>query len=117
VFLLADSVGSILSYDILSRSSLSCTTNSDSRATLVDASLPPTPAVNSPLNADDRVSFESSTSIGHAVFDFEVSDFFMFGSPTGLVLAYRRLLDHTHQGKALKKYFCSIVFSFLNYLI
>ena len=103
MFLLADSVGSILSYDILSRSSLSSNTNSDSRGTLVETGQSPTPTVNPPLNAEDRVSFESTSSIGVAVFDFEVSDFFMFGSPTGLVLAYRRLLDRTHQGKELKQ--------------
>jgi hypothetical protein len=97
VFLLADSVGSIISYDILSRSSLSCNPNSDSRGTLVDTHIP-TSADPQP-STDDRLSFESSsTTISSGLFDFEVSDFFMLGSPTGLVLAYRRLIDRTSNG-------------------
>ena len=31
-------------------------------------------------------------SVDHAMFDFEVSKFFAFGSPIGLVLAYRRFM-------------------------
>ena len=35
----------------------------------------------------------SVESVDHAMLDFEVSKFFAFGSPIGLVLAYRRFLN------------------------
>lgn len=57
-----------------------------------------------------KFSFETSLSmdsVDHAMFDFEVSKFFAFGSPIGLVLAYRRFMhgedrtgnDHTYHCK------------------
>lgn len=39
-------------------------------------------------------------------FDFEVSDFFMFGSPLGLVLALRKTVIPTLDGKLLSKGYC-----------
>ena len=92
VFLIADSVGSIISYDILSHSSLTSTPYSDNSSVFVNASDAPAEAVD--LSENNRFSFESSSSssVQAGSLDFEVSDFFMLGSPTGLVMAYRRLL-------------------------
>jgi DDHD domain len=106
-------VGSIISYDILSRSSLSCNPNSDSHGTLVDAKHYSSSSADPQPNTDDQLSFESSSStIASGLFDFEVSDFFMLGSPTGLVLAYRRLTDRSSHGNAWK--FCCVQLSSKN---
>ena len=40
----------------------------------------------------------SVESVDHVLFDFEVSKFFAFGSPIGLVLAYRRFLNGEDRG-------------------
>lgn len=40
----------------------------------------------------------SIESVDHVMFDFEVSKFFAFGSPIGLVLAYRRFLNGEDRG-------------------
>ena len=40
----------------------------------------------------------SVESVDHVMFDFEVSKFFAFGSPIGLVLAYRRFTNGEDRG-------------------
>ncbi|GBM43212.1 Membrane-associated phosphatidylinositol transfer protein 1 [Araneus ventricosus] len=51
--------------------------------------------VNRLLSAPNtrRHSSASNDQSSHLKFDFEVSDFFMFGSPLGTVLAYRKMLS------------------------
>lgn len=51
----------------------------------------------------------SVESVDNVMFDFEVGKFFAFGSPIGLVLAYRRFLngeDRGGLGKNLSSEFC-----------
>lgn len=44
----------------------------------------------------------SVDSVDHVMFDFEVSKFFAFGSPIGLVLAYRRFMNGEDKGGSIK---------------
>lgn len=111
MFLISDSIGSMIGYDILSRSGLSCHPNGDSRGTLVDShpSASAADPSSSSFSADERLSNESTSStVTTGLLDFEVSDFFMLGSPMGLVLAYRRLLDRSNHGINSKTSFLTV---------
>ena len=44
----------------------------------------------------------SVESVDHVMFDFEVSKFFAFGSPIGLVLAYRRFMNGEDRGGSIE---------------
>ncbi|XP_064461362.1 protein retinal degeneration B-like isoform X2 [Ornithodoros turicata] len=56
-----------------------------------------------------RSSSCSSEQGGHGRFDFEVTDFFMFGSPIALVLAYRKMLSFDEKNAPLPRPQCSQV--------
>lgn len=58
-----------------------------------------------------RSSSCSSEQGGHGRFDFEVSDFFMFGSPMALVLAYRKMLSFDDKNAPLPRPQCSQVYN------
>ncbi|XP_077510222.1 retinal degeneration B isoform X1 [Amblyomma americanum] len=58
-----------------------------------------------------RSSSCSSEQGGHGRFDFEVSDFFMFGSPIALVLAYRKMLSFDDKNAPLPRPQCSQVYN------
>lgn len=47
-------------------------------------------------------------------FEFEVSDFFLFGSPLGLVLALRKTVIPMLDGKLLHTEKCNICYSVIN---
>uniref|UniRef100_A0A671P7B9 Membrane-associated phosphatidylinositol transfer protein 2-like n=1 Tax=Sinocyclocheilus anshuiensis TaxID=1608454 RepID=A0A671P7B9_9TELE len=122
VCLIGDCVGGILGFDALCSSNVTVSEsqNSSRRGSIVSTFLVPavqtTPKNSCPANAatppptsepqNDPGSRRSSSSTmlegGGALgkFDFEVSDFFLFGSPLGLVLALRKTvvpsLDMAH---------------------
>lgn len=50
-------------------------------------------------------------------FDFEVSDFFLFGSPLGLVLALRKTVIPMLDGKIVSVEDCSSCFNILSDLL
>lgn len=81
VVILADSMGSLLAHDALCRSS------SHETATEHDGPDPHR------LHASTSRTASSSGEHRPQRLDFEVSDFFMFGSPLSIVLASRRLTD------------------------
>ncbi|CAN7988007.1 unnamed protein product, partial [Ixodes pacificus] len=58
-----------------------------------------------------RSSSCSSEQGGHGRFDFDVSDFFMFGSPVALVLAYRKMLSFDDKNAPLVRPQCSQVYN------
>ncbi|XP_050022693.1 protein retinal degeneration B [Dermacentor andersoni] len=58
-----------------------------------------------------RSSSCSSEQGGHGRFDFEVSDFFMFGSPIALVMAYRKMLSFDDKNAPLPRPQCSQVYN------
>jgi len=92
VCLVADGVGSLLAYDILCRTPDSCWPvrgRRGSGATLVDAGL----SVDCVQSASDGCCSVDSTSEAAVTnqFEFDVSEFFILGSPLALVLAYRQL--------------------------
>lgn len=53
----------------------------------------------------------SVDSVDHLLFDFEVSKFFAFGSPIGLVLAYRRFMNGEDRGAVPPKPACNQVYN------
>ena len=104
VCLVADGVGSLLGYDIL------CRTPPDnsgpmrrhgSGSTLVDAGhsdfLPPVSDSKDPAEGCAGRHPDVADSVTDSVvIEFEVSEFFMLGSPVALVLAYRQLCAEQH---------------------
>jgi len=105
VCIVADAVGSLLGYDILCRtpdnSGSMC--RHGSGATLVEAGYSDLShsAANSREPADGCASRhpDPADSASDAVvdqFEFDVSEFFMLGSPVALVLAYRQLCGEHH---------------------
>lgn len=102
VVFVGDGVGSILGYDALCRTQ-QIQSRHESENSLLDSALPggeviftETPCADlssSHLQAPSPRRRSSSTSENphHCKLEFEVSDFFMFGSPLSLVLAYRKV--------------------------
>lgn len=89
VVLIGDSMGSILAYDALCRSSVKQGENDG-----------PEIDCNIEIGSDGKLltapvfrrrSSSTSEQCGLTRLDFEVTEFFMFGSPLALVLAYRKL--------------------------
>ncbi|XP_071856529.1 retinal degeneration B isoform X7 [Bombus fervidus] len=90
---IGDSVGAILTYDALCRSAHS---RHNSENNILDNQ-----GIENSTNAEDgkhltapsprRKSSSISDTPSHCKLDFEVGEFFMFGSPLALVLAYRKI--------------------------
>ncbi|CAL7947667.1 unnamed protein product [Xylocopa violacea] len=87
-----DSVGAILTYDALCRTSYS---RHNSESNILDNQ-----CIENNTNAEDgkhltapspRRKSSSLSDSSHCKLDFEVGEFFMFGSPLALVLAYRKI--------------------------
>ncbi|XP_076755807.1 retinal degeneration B [Xylocopa sonorina] len=87
-----DSVGAILTYDALCKTSYS---RHNSESNILDNQ-----CIENNTNAEDgkhltapspRRKSSSLSDSSHCKLDFEVGDFFMFGSPLALVLAYRKI--------------------------
>uniref|UniRef100_A0A672NTQ4 Phosphatidylinositol transfer protein membrane associated 2 n=1 Tax=Sinocyclocheilus grahami TaxID=75366 RepID=A0A672NTQ4_SINGR len=97
VCLIGDCVGGILGFDALCSSNVTVSEsqNSSRRGSIVSVQVN-THTLHSSVLRNDPGSRRSSSSTmlegGGALgkFDFEVSDFFLFGSPLGLVLALRK---------------------------
>lgn len=99
VAIIGDSMGAILAHDALCRTSQhgrhgSEASNLDDdhfgHGLLFDPELDATKLLTAPTPRR-RSSSTSDSRVPH--FDFEVGDFFMFGSPLAIVLAARRLID------------------------
>lgn len=96
VCLVGDSMGSILGYDALCRSNRS----NDS-----DILVPDTDIIVAHENGNSLMTIpgirrsSSSNDLINAKFEFEINDFFMFGSPLALVLAFRKISSHDRNSK------------------
>uniref|UniRef100_A0A8C6PXM5 Phosphatidylinositol transfer protein membrane associated 2 n=1 Tax=Nothobranchius furzeri TaxID=105023 RepID=A0A8C6PXM5_NOTFU len=98
VCLIGDCVGGILGFDALcnSGSTVNESQNSSRRGSVISyVCLVSISSLHSSVLRNDAVSRRSSSStmldgVSLGKFDFEVSDFFLFGSPLGLVLALRK---------------------------
>ncbi|XP_022246959.1 protein retinal degeneration B-like isoform X2 [Limulus polyphemus] len=55
-------------------------------------------------------STSSDQSIQHKI-EFEVSDFFMFGSPLGMIMAYRKIMSFDEKNTPPPRPFCSQVYN------
>ncbi|XP_058805045.1 protein retinal degeneration B isoform X2 [Phymastichus coffea] len=93
VCFIGDSVGSILAYDALCRSA-QYQSRHDSENSILDTDnhdniLEDSRHLSAP--SPRRRSSSTSDNSHHVKLDFEVSEFFMFGSPLSLVLAYRKI--------------------------
>ncbi|GFV52968.1 protein retinal degeneration B [Trichonephila clavipes] len=73
----------------------------------------PTRRINRLLSAPNtrRHSSASNDQSSHHKLDFEVSDFFMFGSPLGTVLAYRKMLTFDDKSSPPSRPSCSQVYN------
>jgi len=98
----ADCVGSLLAYDILCRPPTDTLPRHGSGATLVDTIHSDSAAADSKDHSSDGCSGRHSDAADAASdaaldqFEFDVSEFFMLGSPMALVLAYRQLCAQQH---------------------
>ncbi|XP_075974197.1 retinal degeneration B [Anticarsia gemmatalis] len=99
VCIVGDSMGSVLAYDALVRT-LQYQSRHDSENSILDTeiTIPNDPMEphylnKSHLQAPTPRRRSSSTSDNHVKFEFEVSDFFTFGSPLSLILASRKISD------------------------
>lgn len=93
--IIADSIGSILAYDALCRSTKYASRHGSENSILDNNHPKDEVQINETglLSAPPPRRRSSSTSeqSGQVKLDFEVTDFFMFGSPLALVLAYRKI--------------------------
>ncbi|KZC13276.1 Protein retinal degeneration B [Dufourea novaeangliae] len=86
---IGDSVGAILTYDALCRSTHS---RHNSENNILDGQATENSDCGRHLTAPSpRRKSSSISDFQHSKLDFEVGDFFMFGSPLALVLAYRKI--------------------------
>lgn len=98
VCFVGDSIGSVLAYDSLCRTS-QYQSRHDSENSILDTeiTIPNDPTEHylnkSHLQAPTPRRRSSSTSENHVKFEFEVTDFFTFGSPLSLILASRKMSD------------------------
>lgn len=98
VCIVGDSVGSILAYDSLCRT-LQYQSRHDSENSILDTeiTIPNDPTENfinkSHLQAPTPRRRSSSTSDNQVKLEFEVSDFFTFGSPLSVIVASRKIAD------------------------
>lgn len=99
VCIVGDSMGSVLAYDALVRS-FQYNSRHDSENSILDTeiTIPNDPLDQQYLNkshlqAPTPRRRSSSTSENQIKFEFEVSDFFTFGSPLSLILASRKVSD------------------------
>ncbi|XP_076386696.1 retinal degeneration B isoform X3 [Megachile rotundata] len=101
---IGDSVGAILTYDALCRSTHS---RHNSENNILDNQ-----GVESSGNPEDgkhltapspRRKSSSISEMSHCKLDFEVGEFFMFGSPLALVLAYRKISSSSDKTSNIKR--------------
>nr|XP_012152056.1 PREDICTED: protein retinal degeneration B isoform X3 [Megachile rotundata] len=101
---IGDSVGAILTYDALCRSTHS---RHNSENNILDNQ-----GVENSGNPEDgkhltapspRRKSSSISEMSHCKLDFEVGEFFMFGSPLALVLAYRKISSSSDKTSNIKR--------------
>jgi membrane-associated phosphatidylinositol transfer protein len=93
VAVVADSMGAVLVHDALCRMSRHDSDASlDIAADLADSQLDASKLLTAP-SPRRRRSSSTSADARYPRFEFEIGDFFMFGSPLSIVLAARRLTD------------------------
>lgn len=116
IALIGDSMGAILAYDALCRTTTTATSGSGSSSGYTDDDriidndamdvkkllVAPSPRRRSSSSSESRLP----------KFDFEVGDFFMFGTPLSIVLASRQLNDSKKGEKKKKFTLCYIVVNF-----
>ncbi|CAK9810045.1 Protein retinal degeneration B [Anthophora plagiata] len=99
---IGDSVGAILTYDALCRSTHS---RHNSENNILDSQIVENNAEDGKhLTAPSPRRKSSSTSdSSHCRLEFEVGEFFMFGSPLSLVLAYRKISSASDKTSNIKR--------------
>ncbi|CAH1186663.1 unnamed protein product [Phyllotreta striolata] len=116
VCFIADSMGSILAYDSLCRTtkyssrhgSENSILESDLQKVLDDVHINETGHLSAPPPRRRSSSTSEQTQLK---LDFEVSEFFMFGSPLALVLAYRRISSQDDKSNAITRPVCLQVYN------
>ncbi|KAH1011851.1 hypothetical protein HUJ04_001131 [Dendroctonus ponderosae] len=107
----ADSLGSILGYDALCRTSSSHSRHG-SENSILDNEHKDDFANDSFLTTRHPARRSSSISeASHIKLEFEVSDFFLFGSPLALVLAFRRLSAQDEKSGSINRPACLQVYN------
>ncbi|XP_066149223.1 protein retinal degeneration B isoform X2 [Euwallacea fornicatus] len=107
----ADSLGSILAYDALCRSSDGKSRHGSENSILDDHK---DDYLNDSMHLSTRNPRRRSSSTSdasHIKLEFEVSDFFLFGSPLALVLAYRRLSAPDEKSGQISRPSCHQVYN------
>ena len=107
VCILADSVGSLLAYDALCREPMTRTDTSEGEDDDHGDSLSPLPSGHGTKNSHLSVKNDIRTSNFH----FDVSHFFLLGSPLPIVLAYRQNLASDSNGRAHARPNCAQVYN------
>lgn len=106
----ADSLGSILAYDALCRSVEGKSRHGSENSILDDHKEDYLNDTHLSTRNPRRRS-SSTSEAAHMRLEFEVSDFFLFGSPLALVLAYRRLSAQDDKSGFISRPFCHQVYN------
>ncbi|XP_023026564.2 retinal degeneration B isoform X1 [Leptinotarsa decemlineata] len=115
VCVMADSIGSILAYDSLCRT-VKYSSRHGSENSILDSDLQKDDvqinesgylAAPSPR----RRSSSTSDQAGQIKLEFDVTDFFMFGSPLALVLAYRKISSNDDKCNSITRPACLQVYN------
>ncbi|KAJ8922249.1 hypothetical protein NQ315_004186 [Exocentrus adspersus] len=114
VCLVADSMGSILAYDSLCRTSKYCSRHGSENSILDDyqrddVQINETGYLTAP--SPRRRSSSTSDHSGQIKLEFDVTDFFMFGSPLALVLAYRKISAQDEKANNITRPSCLQVYN------
>lgn len=113
VCVVADSVGSILTYDALCRTTKYQSRHGSENSILENDIHKEDVVVNESghLIAPSPRRRSSSTSDSQVKFGFEVTDFFMFGSPLAIVLAYRKISSNDEKSGIITRPSCLQVYN------
>ncbi|KAL0272196.1 UNVERIFIED_CONTAM: hypothetical protein PYX00_005270 [Menopon gallinae] len=109
VVFVGDSMGSILGYDALCRTA-QYTSRHNSENSILDTDVEVAEGNEKHLMAPvpRRRSSSTSEQANYCKLDFEVSDFFMFGSPLALVLAYRKISSDDKNASIIRPGTCQV---------
>ncbi|XP_018573304.1 protein retinal degeneration B isoform X2 [Anoplophora glabripennis] len=115
VCFVADSIGSILAYDSLCRTSKYSSRHGSENSILDndyqkdDVQINETGYLTAP--SPRRRSSSTSDQSGQIKLEFDVTDFFMFGSPLALVLAYRKISAQDDKANNITRPTCLQVYN------
>nr|XP_022903080.1 protein retinal degeneration B isoform X2 [Onthophagus taurus] len=114
ICIVSDSMGSILAYDALCRT-IKYQSRHGSENSILDNDTRGLDNIQindtGHLVAPSPRRRSSSTSEHHIKFEFEVSDFFMFGSPLALVLAYRKISSAEDKNSNISRPACNQIYN------